>query len=162
MPRVTIHPEPIAALRSRYCEAVAQVFDVESISLGLAVRPGELQANTFDTEDGIRLIISRDRHPEGEVVLHMSASIREGSAAYKKILACKTAVRRRAKLCELALRAFGKISGQSGVGVLSSWSPEMIPHWHFKSPVREGDVTQQTGSDRLDETEGEVPPCPPE
>jgi hypothetical protein len=77
MPPVSSHPESLEALRGRYARALEHVFDVPAIRDRGGIRPGEVAANVFDFEDGLRLIVSRERMPEGHVVRHVSASFAE-------------------------------------------------------------------------------------
>lgn len=75
-------PEPLAAMRARYPEAVKDVMDYESYVLGTIQRPGQSRRHVFDHEDGLRLIFSRDSSDKGLVFLHASASIESGSRLF--------------------------------------------------------------------------------
>lgn len=77
MPPVPTSPEPLDALRARYPRALEHLYDVIAIRDRGAIRPGEVAANVFDFEDGLRLIVSRERMQDGEVTLHVSASFPE-------------------------------------------------------------------------------------
>lgn len=67
--------ESVAALRARYSAAISRTFEVVDLASGRGQRPGESRDHVFDFEDGVRLIISRERFPSGEVVVHFSASV---------------------------------------------------------------------------------------
>jgi hypothetical protein len=71
---VPTNPEPLPALRARYARALEHVYDVAGIRDRGLIRPGEVPANVFDFDDGLRLIISREKLLDGEVTLHVSAS----------------------------------------------------------------------------------------
>ncbi len=63
-------PAPVKALRDRFPAALKGVYVP-----GIAPRPGTIPGQVFDLENGIRLIISMDVHPQyQEPVLHISAS----------------------------------------------------------------------------------------
>ena len=66
--------EPVTSLRARYAASLNHVYDVAYIRDHNGIRPGEVAANIFDFEDGLRLIVSRDACPDGRQVLHYSAS----------------------------------------------------------------------------------------
>lgn len=72
-----INPQPLATLKQRFADAVKDVYNVETIAANPGDRPGQKEQHIFDFEDGIRLIVSRDRFKEKEV-LHFSASVFEG------------------------------------------------------------------------------------
>lgn len=84
MARLARRPEPLEILRARYPRALEFVYCPEACASG-AIRPGEVAANVFDFEDGLRLIISRDRM-EGRVVLHFSASVEVGTPLADELL----------------------------------------------------------------------------
>lgn len=68
------HPEPLTALRARFALALAATIDAEAVEAGLVDRPGQQRQHVFDFLNGLRLIVSRDRHPDGTRYLHVSAS----------------------------------------------------------------------------------------
>ena len=67
--------EPLEQLRARYADSLDPIIDVESVNLGLTQTPGCHRRHVFDFECGYRLIVSRDRHPDGEVITHLSAVV---------------------------------------------------------------------------------------
>jgi len=72
-------PESLDAHRARYAKAVESTYDVEAVADGTQPRPGQNRAHVFDREDGLRLIISHERFPNGKTCLHVSASAMPGS-----------------------------------------------------------------------------------
>lgn len=75
MPPIPNTPEPLATLQARYPRCLDHTYDQAAIRDRGGIRPGEVAANVFDFEsDGLRLIISRERSPDGIVTLHFSAS----------------------------------------------------------------------------------------
>lgn len=66
-------PEPVEKMVERFQKAFEHEFDVDKIANGAPDRPGTHRENVFDYEDGIRLIISKDRSGE-RVFIHLSAS----------------------------------------------------------------------------------------
>jgi hypothetical protein len=69
-------PESGVLLAKRYPAAVERVYDLHE--MWDKRRPGLNRQHVFDFEDGLRLIVSRERHDSDEVMLHWSASIDEG------------------------------------------------------------------------------------
>jgi hypothetical protein len=75
----TIETEPLAAMKARYPKALEFLYDSIAITKGNAIRPGECASSVFNFADGTRLIVSRERMPDGSVVLHFSASFKSDS-----------------------------------------------------------------------------------
>jgi hypothetical protein len=69
-------PEIEETLKARFAEALEPVYDAAKVMSG-GQRPGQLRKHVFDSFDGSRLIVSRDRMPDGEMVLHVSVSFRD-------------------------------------------------------------------------------------
>jgi hypothetical protein len=116
--------EPLESLRERYPRAIADLVDVESVNLGLQYDPGSERKHVFDTEDGIRLIISREDQGEDGKVIHFSASLGrnfppvltdEGTGAVLTML-------------ENRFREISGYQGEFGMGVTA---PDGIPHWYI-------------------------------
>jgi len=76
MQPLPINPQPIEVLKQRFSDAVKNSYDVLKVAENSESRPGQKPEHIFDFQDGIRLIISRDRYKEKEV-LHFSASVFE-------------------------------------------------------------------------------------
>jgi hypothetical protein len=72
--RVPWTPEPVPVLHRRYPAAVAELIDHLDVAQGRRPAPSGDPAHVFDTRRGLRLIISRDRLPDGRVGVHVSAS----------------------------------------------------------------------------------------
>ena len=70
LPRQT---ESLKALRKRLPAALEDVY-----TPGQSPRPGEQRKHVFDLENGVRLIISRDRLDSGKAGIHISASAFDG------------------------------------------------------------------------------------
>ena len=67
--------ESLDSIRKRLPKALTVVYDAQNILDG-GKRPGQLRENVFDSEDGIRTIISLDKDGKtGVPVLHMSFSL---------------------------------------------------------------------------------------
>ena len=67
-------PETEEELRARYLAAMTRVYDVTGFFEMPADRPGLHREHVFDFEDGLRLIISREKRDK-DVYLHWSASM---------------------------------------------------------------------------------------
>ncbi len=85
-------PQSLSDLQARYAAAVVKVFDALAVYEGRVSRPGEDPAHVFDTQSGIRLIVSRERLPDGKVYLHVSASFAPGSDIVARIEARQLSV----------------------------------------------------------------------
>lgn len=73
-------PESIAMLSKRFPKALEQTFEVENIvGDDNSDRPGKHRENVFDYQDGVRLIVSKDRF-NGNLFLHFSGSLQNGRA----------------------------------------------------------------------------------
>ena len=74
---IPFEPEGMRLMKARFAEAVRKVYELDAVEAGLEQRPGVERKHVFDFEDGMRLIVSRDRL-EGEVSLHVSVSFMPG------------------------------------------------------------------------------------
>lgn len=125
--------QDVAEMRARYPAALEDVFDQESIALGVQCQPGEIPACTFDFGDGLRLIVSRDSMIGMGTWLHVSASFAPHSLVSEilraRIIDCGTesALTLFRELCELA---FVLISCDHRPIEFLGLSPASgIPHW---------------------------------
>ena len=81
----TWEPMPAKDHVVRYPLALAKVWDVESIEMGTEQSPALDPSCRFDFHDGMRMIISRNRMPDGEIVIYVSASAQMGSKLNKSV-----------------------------------------------------------------------------
>lgn len=81
---VPLNPQPLPELRARYQAAVADVYDQADPRMFTENRPGLNPAHVFDFEDGLRLIVSRERTRRGTVGIHISASLLPGTPLHRK------------------------------------------------------------------------------
>ena len=58
---IPFNAQPLTVLKLRYPQALVVVHDQESIALGHALPPSKMQEHRFDSTDGLRLFISRER-----------------------------------------------------------------------------------------------------
>jgi len=79
------HPEPFDMLKMRFIGAMEPVYEVDRILAGEA-RPGTQRKHVFDFDDGMRMVVSRERAGD-EVVLHVSVSF-TGDAVVGRELIC--------------------------------------------------------------------------
>ena len=68
-------PEPGFQLEQRYKDAVEKIYPLAEMDG--PDRPSLNRKHVFDFQDGLRLIISREKYDNGEIVLHWSASVDE-------------------------------------------------------------------------------------
>lgn len=132
-------PMSIAENRARFPAAMETIWDVESALCG-GPTPGmqEGRENVFDFPGGLRIIASRDRLPEGEVVIHFSASAEQGSALWRRI---KRPGQER-YFNWLAILRFAEISGfgkvkPAHVEFVGCSPGKGIPHWYVKEITEE-------------------------
>lgn len=132
MPPVPYTTETLAELQARYPRALEFVFDQEAIQNQGAIRPGEVAAQVFDFEDGLRMIVSREQEADGKLLLHLSASFRNECAMADKFLGRLRKVSRSAALEEwrvgVELR-FAELASDRRPFRFLGWSGNMIPHW---------------------------------
>lgn len=123
--RVPLKPEPLAALRARYHLAVARVIDPLDVARGLVPAPSADAVHVFDTEDGLRLIVSLERMPDGRVGTHISASIHDEVAVRQD---CTTG----AELFMFIGRSWQAISGSMFLPELLGISDGGVPHFFLE------------------------------
>lgn len=96
LPRVPWTPEPLAALRARYRQALVGVVDHATFIPGETTPPSAYTRHVFDTEGGVRLIVSIERCADGRIGTHVSASFHgeppAGLATLRPLLAHIVAV----------------------------------------------------------------------
>jgi hypothetical protein len=68
--------EPLRKMRERYPKALEDVYDAESINLGVMAPPGDQRKHVFDFHDGIRIVVSRDSLLDGRF-LHVRGAIKK-------------------------------------------------------------------------------------
>ena len=122
-------PQAIEVLRSRYPAALRKVFDCTK---GVPrPRPGELYSQVFDCDDGIRLIISRDRETESDVYLHLSASFVEGYPLWGELKG--SGVAGQENFIKMVEDRFAEISGDKQPLDFHGFSSgKLVPHWRRK------------------------------
>lgn len=129
---IPITPESLGVLRARYPRALEYVYDQLEIARDGVIRPGEVASNVFDHEDGLRLLVSRERTPKGQVVLRVSASFPEQCrmADEMRLLAVATPKSRIMQMWLDGIPArFRELSGDARPLRFLGWSGRYIPHW---------------------------------
>lgn len=117
-------PEPLTTLQRRFLAAFESICDVECVRAGTIPRPGTQRQHVFDWDDGVRMIISRDRWGDGQVVVHLSASV--NLATYDTTRRGRLSPKGFVRLVEQHWKTLG------GPPVtLELFSPETgVPHWY--------------------------------
>ena len=123
-------PEIDEMLQNRFEKALERVYDVETMMNGglNEDRPGVKREHVFDFQDGVRLIISKDRTAKGKTFLHVSGS------SYNKKMSPEELIKVMAeKILELHK---GNISGvmqavKTSGGIIHMLL-ELGPDWHSK------------------------------
>ena len=140
MPPIPHTAEPLDALRARYARALEHVYDQHQIEMHGAIRPGEVAANVFDCEDGLRLIVSREKDGDGRIWLHLSASFPRQSRMAEEFTRHAREGMRLKKLLRSwkgeVLRRFRAISGETREFTFLGWSgAKHIQHWVIEEKV---------------------------
>lgn len=134
-------PESMEVAKARYPEAIREVYDFTDDPNAVMGDPGSKRKHIFDFEDGLRLIVTRERMPalhRGRVcvvmLVHVSASLNPDSTLVKSLdIVSPTAASAAFKsLCE---RRFQELSGSDAPMTFIGWSSKGVPHW----VVRVGD-----------------------
>lgn len=116
-------PESIESAATRYWLAVKDVVDVRDvINSGGAGSPGKNRKHVFDFEDGLRMIVSRDRLSSDKVILHVSGSMRDGDGG----VVCEPNLNKLQSVVQCRLSA---LSGSVVDLELIHMSGGFIPHW---------------------------------
>lgn len=127
-------PEPLGVLQACYPAAVRAVCDAAGAALAPHRRPARKRQHVFDSEDGLRLIISRERMPDGHVGIHMSASISGFGTAVRQL---ENARRRGedvgARFCAMAEHRWDDLARRPIRAEMLGWSTGHVPHWFERS-----------------------------
>ena len=116
-------PQTIEVLRARYGAAVETAWDTDLLP---EERPGFHRSHVFDSKDGMRLIISRERYGEREYI-HVSASARETSPLYGSIVSGRESP---TQFVRRVRKRFREISGDSRPLTLVGFSSgKGVPHF---------------------------------
>jgi len=125
-------PRALAVQRRRYPAAIVDIFDhQEGLPSALA---GELRridpVHVFDFEDGLRLIVSRERTLNGRLHLHLSASVEPGTP----VAAARAASDEWFKALAIA-RWQALAESRSEPAFLGVSPAARAPHWYLELPV---------------------------
>jgi len=124
-PRVPLQVQPLEVLRARYRRAITEVVDQLACAEGERDPPSGQPAHVFDTAEGWRLIISKERRPDGRVGLHLSASIHDRQF-WLRLKDSGEPV----NALDLALSQWRAISGErERTPTFLGWSEGGVPHW---------------------------------
>ena len=118
-------PEPLAALQARYGAAVATLVDTTRVVQGLVPAPSGDRRHVFDWPDGLRLMVSRERMPDGRCGVHISASLDWGSDLYDAVVA---GALDRVGLLALVVRRWSTLAGSTRTLDLLGFSERGVPH----------------------------------
>jgi hypothetical protein len=77
MPAVPVHVETMPVLQARYAAAVTPLYQSADIRDGRVARPGVQRKHVFDLENGVRLIVSRERFLDGRIGVHICGSFHD-------------------------------------------------------------------------------------
>lgn len=100
-------PEPIDALRARYPQAVALIFALDLMRSSSPPWPGSLRSQVFDCQDGLRLVVYRQKTGRHPLNFHVLASAPPESAIMEAIYRGDSPT----TFVEAALSRFRDVSG---------------------------------------------------
>jgi hypothetical protein len=129
-PRMAVpwNPEAVDTLRARYAAALVNLYDHRAIAAGRQPRPGNHPRQVFDFQDGLRLIISRDRQADQRTGIFVSGSIVPGTPLEEWLRAQepKAAIGLRHLVCE----RWQCLAGSDRVPEFVGWSARKgVPHF---------------------------------
>jgi hypothetical protein len=137
---VDVRPEPLESLRRRYPLALEHVHDSTAIRDHRATPPSKIPACHFVHEDGLRLIVSRERWPGGRVVIHVIASFPEDcelAANFRVLYALGwNAYTVFAGWLNSIPRRFAALSGDARPLVYLGLSDAKVPHWMIEEEAQ--------------------------
>ena len=114
-----INPQPLHVLQYRYPAAVKELISAVDILHGHLPPPSKDPTHVFDTDDGLRLILSRELHPNGKTVVHISASFNGPETAGQPIEALMTWI----------VQTWQRIAKSTAVPALVKITDGGIPHF---------------------------------
>src|SRR3990167_1393150 len=110
---------------------VATLVDTHRVAAGLIPAPSGDRRHVFDCPDGLRLIVSRERLPDGHCGVHVSASLDPDSAAYAWV---RHGAPDRAALLAMVVRRWSTPADPTRTLELLGFSPRGVPHFMCWSP----------------------------
>jgi hypothetical protein len=121
-------PQSLKQLQARFFFALSITYDTtDVISKNINFGIGQNRQHVFDCEDGLRIILSREREPRGLVFIHVSASWDPTCGFYRAIQQHAATLGDALKLVETRYR---EISGDSrAMRFLGITVPRGIPHF---------------------------------
>lgn len=123
-------PMTVDEHRDRFDKMLETTYDAESVALGLAAAPGATPECRFDFKGGLRMIVSKVRHTDGKLMLHISASAWPGSLLYNDI---KNGVLPPAAFLDLVMVAYAHITSLVSVVKFLGFSEDkLVPHWYVE------------------------------
>ncbi len=124
--KLPFEPEILLTMQGRYAEAIREVNDVESVTMGLRLSTGEQRRHVFDFADGVRLVVSRDALAGHPVHIHLGGSAIRGSLVWENLAAGLLSPDDFAARC---LERFRFISCNDGQRLDHFFPCENRPHW---------------------------------
>lgn len=115
-----VNPQALHVLQFRYPAAVKErIAAIDTMPGGHLPAPSGNPAHVFDTVDGLRLIVSRELHPNAKTVVHISASFNTPEIA----------ARPAAELMAWIVATWQRIAQSTAVPVLVKVSDGGVPHF---------------------------------
>lgn len=131
MPPLPFEAQSVDQMRARWNESKKYFYVYETIANG-GIRPGEVRANVFDFEGGLRVIASVEKKDDKRY-LHLSASFGPNTTEYRNferlIDKWGTALAAR-KWPDTVIERFKIVAGEDINGIkFLGYSSGNVPHW---------------------------------
>ena len=126
------NPEPLVALQARYPRALEVVYDQQEIAERGGIRPGQVPANIFDFDDGLKLIVSRERDLDDDAILHLCASflsVRRIADEFRLLTLTRSTESVFAEWLRDVPHRFRELSNDSRPIRFLGCSENGVPHW---------------------------------
>jgi hypothetical protein len=131
MSAIPFNPEPFEALKLRYPLAVADVLDMRDVpKLRPGQHPSALLQHNFHFENGLVMIVGRERHLDGRIGVHFSTSIHQPSETWDAVTAFPIARLALAYFVGLSENTWKALSGSKATPqFIGTSKPKGVPHF---------------------------------
>jgi hypothetical protein len=123
---------PLVTLQARYAAALVELYDQGAIAQGQQPRPGQQPQHVFDFPDGLRLIVSRERSPDGQTGVHLSGSLIPGTTLYQRLAQTDEVVN---EFCTIICARWQELANSTRTpGLVALSDDEGVPHFMVWDP----------------------------
>ncbi len=115
-----------------------RVWNIDADDYDVDNGPGKQREHVFDTDSGLRFIVSREKCREvndGQPHIHVSVSFRDDSEVGQVLKGCKSGNEAREVLFRIARGTFAEVSGLTLPEKPFHVSAGGVPHWTIADSV---------------------------